>query len=75
MKWFRPTLAVLCAGVATLAFAWPSWSYPAPEPPVAPEQIVKSCSSEPGWFQQIHLYYNCDPKITPDFDFASLYAG
>jgi hypothetical protein len=76
MKWFRPILAAMCAAVAVLALAGPGWSWPAPDPvPVAPEQMVNICQDDPGWFAPIHLYYNCDPKITPNYDFASLYSA
>jgi hypothetical protein len=27
----------------------------------------------PAWFQNIHKSYGYDPRLTPDFDFASLY--
>jgi hypothetical protein len=32
------------------------------------------CASTPDWFRPIHRYYDCNPRITPQFDFASLYA-
>jgi hypothetical protein len=29
----------------------------------------------PGWFAGIAAYYGNDPRLTPEFDFASLYDG
>jgi hypothetical protein len=29
----------------------------------------------PSWFQPISRYYHDDPRITPQFDFASAYSG
>ncbi len=31
--------------------------------------------ARPAWFEGIHKSYNYDPRLTPDFDFASLYSG
>jgi hypothetical protein len=31
--------------------------------------------STPDWFAPIAKSYGNDPRLTPDFDFASLYAG
>lgn len=32
------------------------------------------CASTPDWFRAIHRAYGCNPKVTPQFDFASLYS-
>jgi hypothetical protein len=40
------------------------------EPSASPESVAL-----PSWFLPIWDYYGRNPKITPWFDFASLYAG
>lgn len=32
------------------------------------------CASIPDWFRAIHRSFDCNPKVTPQFDFASLYS-
>jgi hypothetical protein len=59
-------IAVLAAIVAAAAATtWQMW----------PEAQSSSATTPPAWFQQIAAYYHDDPAITPQFDFASLYAG
>jgi hypothetical protein len=36
---------------------------------------VKYARTHPAWFENIHRSYNYDPRLTPDFDFASLYSA
>jgi hypothetical protein len=74
MKWYRPILAAGCGLVVALSVAWPAMSRPIPEAP-GDDSARVSCVAEPTWFAPIHRAYNCDPKITPGFDFASLYAS
>jgi hypothetical protein len=31
--------------------------------------------AHPEWFQNVHKSYGFDPRLTPDFDFASLYTA
>jgi hypothetical protein len=59
--------------VVVLLLALPTTSWPTrgkdelrDAPPV--------CAAEPDWFAPIHQYYDCNPRITPAFDFASLYS-
>ena len=33
----------------------------------------RACASTPDWFRAIHRAYDCNPNVTPHFDFASLY--
>ena len=73
MKWFRPILAASCVLVLALSIALPGWSSRVPDTP-EPDTAV-GCIHEPAWFAPIHHAYRCNPKITPDFDFASLYAA
>jgi hypothetical protein len=58
--------AVLVA-VAGGAAGWQLW--PQSSSPSAP------ASTMPSWFRPIAHYYDNNPRITPQFDFASLYAG
>ena len=75
MKWFVPFTAATCAAalVVMLPLALSGTSSPTRgedtldgAPPV--------CVGEPSWFAPIHKAYDCNPRITPDFDFASLYS-
>jgi hypothetical protein len=74
MKWYRPILAAGCGLAVGLSMAFPAMSRPIPEAPGA-ESARVACIDSPEWFAPIHRAYNCDAKITPSFDFASLYAG
>ena len=75
MKWFVPITAATCTAalVVTLPLALSGTSSPTRAedtldgaPPV--------CLGEPSWFEPIHKAYDCNPRITPDFNFASLYS-
>ena len=76
MKWFL-SIAVAtgwAAVVVVLALALPRTS----SGTRGDETIDRAspvCLSEPAWFAPIHKYYDCNPRITPDFDFASLCSG
>ena len=35
----------------------------------------ESAATVPDWFKPIAANYGNDPRLTPDFDFASLYSG
>jgi hypothetical protein len=74
MRWFLSIAVVMCVVVVGLTQALPGTSsrtrggdYFRAASPV--------CLDEPDWFAAIHRYYDCNPAITPDFDFASLYSG
>ena len=56
--------AALAAGAAALA-TWQLW----------PQSSTATVSAVPTWFKPIASYYQNDPRITPRFDFASLYSG
>lgn len=71
MKWFVPITAVTCALVVALVLMVPSRSSPAR----GEGKASRVCLDEPDWFAAIHRSYDCNPRITPDFDFASLYSG
>jgi len=53
------------AGVTAGWQLWPQQS----RPPSAPASTV------PSWFRPIAHYYRNNPRITPQFDFASIYGG
>ena len=76
MKWFLPITAATCAAalvVVVLSLARPGTSSStggdATRSGASPD-----CLGEPSWFTPIHKAYDCNPRITPDFDFASLYS-
>jgi hypothetical protein len=75
MKWFLPITAATCAVVvAVLVQALPG----SPSSARSERGLYGGstrCLSDPAWFAPIHEYYDCNPRITPDFDFASLYSG
>jgi hypothetical protein len=73
MRWFLPITAATCAVVvAVLVQALPG----SPSPARSERSLYGGstrCLGDPAWFAPIHEYYDCNPRITPDFDFASLY--
>jgi hypothetical protein len=73
MKWFLPT-ATCTALVVVLALALPGRPSPARSEDSLHTRIT-DCRDHPDWFVPIHQYYDCNPRITPDFDFASLYSA
>jgi hypothetical protein len=77
MKWLLPIGAATCAAalVAVLALALPATSSPTRGDDDALHGASPSCIGEPSWFAPIHKAYDCNPRITPDFDFASLYSA
>jgi hypothetical protein len=58
-------LCVAAAGLVTALGLWPN----------DPTTATASNPALPAWFQPISRYYNNDPRITPKFDFASLYSS
>ena len=60
-------IALLAAILAAAAAAttWQLW----------PQAQTPATSTSPAWFHGIAAYYHNNPAITPQFDFASLYAG
>ena len=70
MKWFLPITAATCAVVALVLVQ----ALPGSPSPARSEHSLR-CLADPAWFAPIHKYYDCNPRITPDFDFASLYSG
>ena len=76
MKWFLPITAATCAAaiVVMLALALAETSSPTRgDDTLSGAPWV--CIGEPSWFIAIHKSYDCNPKITPDFNFAALYSG
>jgi hypothetical protein len=76
MKWLAPITAATCAAALAvlLSLALPGTS----SPNRSDKALVDAphrCAGEPSWFVPIHKYYGCNPRITPTFDFASLYSG
>ena len=75
MKWFLPISAAACTPlVVVLALALPG----SPSPARSEGSLytrTTGCRDHPDWLVPIHQYYNCNPRITPDFDFASLYSA
>jgi hypothetical protein len=75
MKWFLSiSAATFTALVVGLALALPGSPWPE-RSQNSPHTRLSGCRNDPDWFVAIHEYYNCNPRITPDFDFASLYSG
>jgi len=54
--------AILAAAAATTT--WQLW----------PQAQTPAATASPAWFHRIAAHYHHNPAITPDFDFASLYA-
>ncbi len=74
MKWFLPTAATSAAAlVVVLTVALPGTSSPTRGDDTS-YGASPMCLGEPSWFAPIHKAYDCNPQITPDFDFASLYS-
>jgi hypothetical protein len=72
MRWLLPIIAAAClAASLALPRALSGIASPAQGRAVANQ---RSCATKPDWFIPIHHYYDCNPRITPQFDFASLYA-
>ena len=75
MKWFVPITAATCAAALVvmlpLALAGTSSPTRGEDTLDGPPTL---CVGEPSWFAPIHKAYDCNPRITPDFDFASLYS-
>lgn len=71
MKWFLSATTATCAVVVFLLAATGGVSTARSEDRL---DDGYTCRSNPPWFAPIHRYYDCNPRITPDFDFASLYA-
>ena len=75
MKWFVPVTAAASAAalvvLLTLELAGAS--------PTRGDDTLSGaprvCIDEPSWFSAIHKSYDCNPKITPDFNFAALYSS
>jgi hypothetical protein len=61
-------VVAVAAGLAGWQF-WPQSGSAESRPPSAPAATV------PSWFRPIAHYYRNNPRITPQFDFASLYSG
>ena len=75
MKWFVPVTAAACAAalVVSLALALAGTSsLTRGDDKLSP--ATRLCIGEPSWFTAIHKSYGCNPKITPDFNFAALYS-
>ena len=76
MKWYLPIAALTCVVVVVLVL---SQALPGTSSPTRGQVPFRGaspvCLDEPDWFAAIHRYYDCNPAITPDFDFASLYSG
>jgi hypothetical protein len=69
----RRTYRVGALGAVLVAMAvgtagWQLWPQQS-RPPSAPASTV------PSWFRPIAHYYRNNPRITPQFDFASVYGG
>jgi len=73
MKWFPPITAATCALVVVLSLALPGTSSSTGGDDTL-YGASSVCLGEPSWFAPIHKAYDCNPRITPDFDFASLYS-
>ncbi|MGH3078580.1 MAG: hypothetical protein ACRDPZ_10390 [Gaiellaceae bacterium] len=76
MKWLAPITAATCAA-ALAVILW--LALPGTSSPTRSDKALvdapRRCAVEPAWFVPIHEYYGCNPRITPTFDFASLYSG
>lgn len=65
------TLAGLVAAAAVFATGyWAGMGNAA-----APAEAVRMSATFPDWFLPIWDAYDRNPAVTPEFDFASLYAG
>jgi hypothetical protein len=75
MKWFLAITAATCVAalvvVLSLALPGTSSSTRGGDTLFGASPV---CLGEPSWFAPIHKAYDCNPRITPDFDFASLYS-
>ena len=76
MKWFVPVTAAASAAalVVLLTLELAGTSSPTRGDDTL-SRAPRVCIGEPSWFIAIHKSYDCNPKITPDFNFAALYSG
>jgi hypothetical protein len=75
MKWFVPITAA--TGAAALVVMLPLALSGTSSPSRGDDTLYGAspvCVGEPSWFAPIHKAYDCNPRITPDFNFASLYS-